>query len=235
MFRALKDFFKTLKMELGVIGVENERTEFEVSISGEIPSFEDPPVLDEKISVSVRNLNQHGSVRILRGDLKRSDVEVSSGDMDVGDLKVRSSEFSKLDFHPKSFDLLKDANVIDEKMHLDIPKSEDMAPLRIHTRDGLSVDEIWKIRIFKSEYFPKDAVLNVLERFLRRYRGDLKDLKFLGFFKSVPIGRASRMVLRGDSLEVQLKRRGGSGLCVDIVALKTPEGIELEVAGRCSK
>ncbi len=233
MLRALKDFFRTLKMELGVIEVKKFEPRFQTRVRSDFSFLSDPEVRKGSLDIVVRELNlENSAVDVKSVDFRSSDVNVLTGNVTDEELILRSEDFSYVR------NSIHDLSDFDIKTHLESIEFHDEVEVLKHpvlktsVRDGMNVEDIWTVRIERSEYFPKDVVLNVLERILSEYKGDPRNLRFLGFYRSVPLGYASKLSLMGRDLVIHLKRNGRK-TCVNLIALKIGEKIKLEVVGKC--
>jgi len=233
MFKALKDFFKTLKMEAVGIGVRSEKRIRPPAVFVEDLSTSVPGVVSVGFEVELGEL--HGSIEDVevRSELIGSEtLEVRDIWFGEGDsLEIHRAELGGSSIEINGIDALRVPDVLSETpgfsvgiglvKRIEIPKSIDGTRERV----------VWIMRMKRSTSYPKTAVLEALERFLKRYTGDPKDLKFLGFYRSVPLGRAKRVWFIGDSMMLELSRRG-KDMVLDVIALKTERGIDLEVVGK---
>ena len=73
-------------------------------------------------------------------------------------------------------------------------------------------------------------MLDALARLLRRYGGKPEKMEFLGYFKDIPVGMAEAMVVEKGKLVLKISRKKKRrATVVDLVAIRTPKGVMVEV------
>ena len=232
MFRAVKDLIETLKMELGKIDIVDQN----LSILTDAVNFEIPKanatIVEEKINIDVKEaLYSSEDLNVMTATFD-SNIEVHN----VQALSINSAVLKNLELESYKELSILFVKPIEEKVRIeDIPvqyeKSVNVFSLNMTSskiQSGEHIGEIWKLTVKKSKFMKKEKVLSALEKILKSYKGRVENLKFVGYFKNVPLGRAGKIIAVGEDLVVFLKRKGRD-LKADVVVVKSPEKIMIEV------
>ncbi len=226
MFKYLRDFFKTLVMELGGVRVEEKPLGFSSSVLDlEIPS-EDVHVIDETVNSEVLDALPGSSLKIESGDLSvsckvLSDAMESQSEIFNGSFVEESAKV--LPYDPKIDVQIKSGRT--ELPGVVIEKTE----FSIKVEENTNLSQVWRMRIERKEKFEKDRILDALIRVLRRYRGKPEDLRFLGYFERVPLGIAEYVIFEGDDMVIKISKKPKRDVSVDLIAVRTPRGVVMEV------
>ncbi len=232
MFRAVKDLIETLKMELGKIDIIDQ----DLSILTDAVDFEIPRVnatiAEEKINVDVKEAIYSPKYLEVITATFNANIEthnVQSFNMNSTHLESiylgSYKEVSILFVKPIEEKISIKEIPIQYKTNIDILSLNMISP-KVHSEEH--IDEIWKLTIKKSKFMKKEKVLSALEKVLKSYKGRVENLKFIGYFKNVPLGRAEKIIVVDEDLVVFLKRKG-KNLKADVVVVKSPEKIIIEV------
>jgi len=233
MFRAIKELIETLRMELGKISIIDQSLSILTdAVDLEIPKV-NLTVVNEKVDISVKEaLYFPGDVDVVTATFNRNDVKI----YDVGSFNVNSSHLRSLQIRSYREMSVLSVSSIEEKVCVrGVPvqyensikvSSPDAISLKIQS--GKYISDIWKLTIKKAKFMKKGKVLSALEKILKNYKGRVETLRFVGYFKNVPLGRAEKIAVVGEDLVIFLKRKG-KNLKADIVVVKSPEEIIIEV------
>ena len=230
MFKYVKDFFKTLSME--IVGVKSWSVDISVDVttSGMEIGVRSPRVLSVGERPKVNGETFSGSAKVRSGSLQRSGLKVITGNF--------SSEFTGVENPLRELE----AQVLSESFESDlILKSgevdlktleTDSVRIRFKTsvKDGKDVPPIWNVSYRRSKFVEKDKILEALARLLKRYGGKPEKMEFLGYFKDIPIGIAEAMMVEKGRLVLRIsKDKKKRFAVVDLVAIRTPRGVMVEV------
>ncbi|MCD6450163.1 MAG: hypothetical protein J7L34_06635 [Thermotogaceae bacterium] len=233
MFRAIKDLIETLKMELGKINVVDQ----ELSISTNALDVEMPKV-SVALAEEVMNVNVNEAL------YSPAELDVITTSFDGGNVKVHDTHsFSAITACVKNVEVGSDnvpcvlsVEPVKERVYTSNVMFHTGYAVKLFSikfvspeiRSGENIQELWKLTMKRAKFVEKEKVLSALERIFKSYSGDVKDLRFVGYFKNVPVGRAEKIIVLNEDLVVFLKRKG-KNLKVDVVVVKSPEKLMIEV------
>ncbi len=227
MLKHLRDFFKTLKMEVFGAGVEEEDLLIGSAVLSEDVDIKEPEVGGFEVEVVVEEGSIGGNAEVKGFRDLKEDVEVLKGGFGGGEVDVISEDLK--------------ASTETSETPLNFPseiKREDLGNLEVSVeRTGEihtsvvkgDAPPLWTLTLKRSTILEKDKVLDALARLLRRYGGRPEGMEFLGYFKGVPIGSAEALLVEKGRLVLRISKRRRRNVVADLVAIKTPRGIMVEV------
>ena len=230
MFKYVKDFFKTLSMEIGGIKLRSidlsvvvSTQDMEIEVESPKVSGVDkkPKILGEFFAreVNVRSADFKGNTaRILVGNIKPESIDVKN--------PVESFKTKIFVENLESQVILRSENLQLENLKV----SSENISIETKIRNGKDFPHIWRVSYKKSRFVEKEKILDALARLLKRYGGKPEKMEFLGYFRDIPIGMAEAMIVEKGKLVLSISRRKlRRSTVVDLVAIKTPKGVMVEV------
>ncbi|KUK19961.1 hypothetical protein, partial [Pseudothermotoga lettingae] len=190
----IKQLIETLKMELGIIQVK------ETTDLIKHPRIRDLPVnvvVKEPLqklcedSLSVNSLHLGDQMVKIRNLISKADISVKQ---EMLTCKTNTSQlfFSReIPLSIKSESNLNFAEVLNGKMIIAQIKSKNLPVL-------------WISRFHSSPLPKNEKSLRALEKFFTEYRGNLKDIKFIGYYRFVPLDSMKRFLVLGKELIIEL-------------------------------
>ncbi len=230
MFRAIKDLLETLKMELGKIKITTPRIGFSAETTSLNPIFSYPEVFSEEISPSVESANFASKIpEVVNGTFSTLEVDIKSEQLNKETVKIRRSHISPPDLRLMKPEISpKSPRVIHGDIGSFVASVISSKRSASSVKDGISLSPIWTMTIEKSPIEDKDRILKALERALKNYKGPIEEIKFLGYFKNVPLKMTKKLEITEGKLIVHLYRRSSTGF-YDIIAVKTQDKLKIEV------
>ncbi len=230
MFKYVKDFFRTLSMEIGGVKSRSVDISVDVNTSGVEIGMGSPKVFSTYEKPKIGGETFSGSAVVRSGSLQKSILKVASGSF--------SSESAGIEdplrgFKTRALSESFESELVLRSVDLRLRgfKTEN-ARFRFRTsvKDGRDIPSIWNVSYRKSPLVEKDKILDALARLLRRYGGKPEKMEFLGYFKGVPIGMAEAMMVEKGRLVLRISRKRARRFAVvDLVAIRTPKGVMVEV------
>ena len=228
MFRALKELIETLKMELGKIKVSSEDISFPVNISSLPMKLPEPAINVVSYRVNVNSaLFKPENVPVKNIAFSKTDIVIKSGAIETSSCEVKSI----------TEEMASSVKSVETLLFQAVPRFIKLSPFKGYVREVLrpstrvvkkDLPHIWILTINRSPIENKEKILKAMERALKRYRGPVEDIKFLGYFKNVPLGLAKKMRIDEGRLVIELRKRGKPAR-YDIIALKVLDKVIVEV------
>ncbi len=229
MLKYVKDFFKTLSMELGGIRVSSADLSLNVVDSKGDIRMDFPQVDGISTCVDVLGENVQTSSRIVSADFKPTNLEVIDLGFHEGTTRVFEAA-ERLNVQVFGEKLLNGTELLRKGCEiLKVALDESDLKLSLTVRNGIDVPVIWNVSYRKSMSVKKDMILEALSRLLRRYGGNPEEMEFLGYFRKIPLGMAEAVIVEKGRLVLRISRKAKKPITVDLVAVKTPKGVMVEV------
>ena len=230
MFKYVKDFFKTLSMEIG--GVKSQSVDLTISAFAQSlkVKVELPKVFSVDDEIKVLGETFSRNVKIKSESFKDQNVEIFSENFSTR-LLVINNPLESFKTSISSTKIENKVNLVSEDLTLENPKIENgISDFKITIRNGKDLPHIWRISYIRSPLVEKEKILDALTRLLRRYGGKPEKMEFLGYFRDIPIGMAEAIVVEKGKLVLSISRKKKRrSAVVDLVAIKTPKGVMMEV------
>jgi len=228
MFRALKQLIETLKMELGKIKVSCEDISFSINVSPLPMELPEPPVNVVSYRVNVNSaFFKPENVPVKNIAFSKAEITIKNGAFETSPCEVKSIMEEMAPRVKGAETLLPQATPRFIKLSSFKPHIRELSKpsTRVVKKD---LPYIWILTVPKSPIENKEKILKAMERALKKYRGPVEDIKFLGYFKNVPLGFAKKMRIDEGRLVIELRKRGKPAR-YDIIALKVLDKVIVEV------
>ncbi len=238
MRRIVKEIKETIRLELGRIKIHEETIGFEVHVYerdfGLSPN--DVEIKNDCVNIEIKDVSfsSNDGTIVKDGTLDSLDFsvidcsvfnefEVKEGAVDP---EIFGEEIKDVGFIDSKNSTIQDLKI--EKIETSIRSFNMITSSYVH--NGMHLGQIWRVSIVRSKITDKEKILSALERLLKKYKGRVEDIKFLGYFKGVPLGMSKEIYIDGEKLIVVLDaKKRHRKVVVDLVIIKTPKGLLTEV------
>lgn len=227
MLKHLRDFFRTLKMEVFGVEVEREDLQVESVVLSENVDVTEPDVEGFEVEVVVEEGAIGGKVEIEGFKGLEKDLETFVGGFEGTEVEVVSGDL-EASFEVSGVPLKLSSEVRWKKMEGFKASVEGVDEIKTAVLKG-DAPPLWILTLKRAPLVEKEKVLDALARLLRRYGGRPEGMEFLGYFKGVPIGSAEALLVEKGRLVLRISKRRRRNVVADLVAIKTPRGIMVEV------
>ncbi|WP_126992441.1 hypothetical protein [Thermosipho globiformans] len=222
--RIIKNIVETLKMELGFIKVNNLDLELSANASENSINLS-TKTLDKTLRTNVLSLEFESKANVKNEVIEKNIIQIKDIAFSGKNLKLNELSF-------KNFTKVKNQTLI-----FNIPNCTK-TPILIKNIKINKTGE-FKVKINKNYISPiytitflptpsvkKEKILKLLKNIIANYKNS--DIKFVGYYKNIPIGYAYNIIITDRKLILHVKSKG-KDISKDIVVFKIGEKYKLEV------
>ncbi|ABR31275.1 hypothetical protein SU69_07235 [Thermosipho melanesiensis] len=222
--RIIKNVIKTLKQELGLIKINDIKTNMNVTVTFEKVNLK-TNLYDESIKANIVTRNFKFTPKLSSTSISNTTINVAKEEITQSRVKIKNISFENLNINNKSLTFQsKDVNIYEEDIYfkttinaIDIPKPKIKSKIP---------PILFEVIIYPSKVVSKEKILKILREYILTQKN--KDIKFIGFFKNVPLGYAEKIIITNNKLTVILNKKG-KNFVSNVVIFKIDGKYKLEV------
>lgn len=223
--RIIKSLINTLKTELKLIKVKDITLNFttttsENDIKPNIKTIDEtliPKTKSENFSFDIKinaQILSNKNLKIKDLSLSSHNVEIKNGSFIINDIQTNNLVvFSNKQLKIKNLKMILKAK-INEINKIQLKIKNNMLP------------QLFILTFLPASSIEKNKILELLKKLIINYRNS--DIRFVGFYKNIPIGYAEKVIVKDKTLIVYTKK-DGKNISKDIAVFKINGKYRLEV------
>lgn len=211
-------------MELGFIKVNNLKLEFSANTS------------ENSINLSTKTLDKTLRTKVLRLEFENK-VNVKNEVIEKNSIQIKDIAFSGNNLKLNELGFKKFSKVKNQTLAFKTPSCTKMPTvikdIKIYKTNVFNIkvnknyiSSIYTITFSPTPSVKKEKILRLLKNIIANYKNS--DIKFVGYYKNIPIGYAYNIIISDRKLILHAKSKG-KDISKDIAVFKIGEKYKLEV------